>query len=47
MQLVGLANDTENTGARVVGLARSTLSCLDNESCDIRENIIKVHHLYC
>ncbi|PIO68756.1 hypothetical protein TELCIR_09444 [Teladorsagia circumcincta] len=42
LQLVSLANETEDTGPRVVSLARSTLAYLDNDSCDLRENVIKV-----
>ncbi|KAK6057556.1 HEAT repeat protein [Cooperia oncophora] len=42
VQLVSLANETEDTGPRVVSLARSTLNYLDNDSCDLRENVIKV-----
>uniref|UniRef100_A0A7I4Y876 TOG domain-containing protein n=2 Tax=Trichostrongylidae TaxID=6315 RepID=A0A7I4Y876_HAECO len=42
VQLVSLANETEDTGPRVVSLARSALNYLDNDSCDLRENVIKV-----
>ncbi|WKY00789.1 hypothetical protein Q1695_015092 [Nippostrongylus brasiliensis] len=42
VQLVGLVNESEHTGPRVVSLVRTALSYLENESCDIRENVIKV-----
>ncbi|KIH48916.1 hypothetical protein ANCDUO_21011, partial [Ancylostoma duodenale] len=42
VQLAGLANETEDTGPRVVSLARSALNYLDNESCDVRETVLKV-----
>lgn len=42
VQLAALANETEDTGPRVVSLARSALNYLDNESCDVRETVLKV-----
>ncbi|KAL6728600.1 hypothetical protein Aduo_010358 [Ancylostoma duodenale] len=42
VQLAGLANETEDTGPRVVSLASSALNYLDNESCDVRETVLKV-----
>ncbi|KAK6741484.1 hypothetical protein RB195_009377 [Necator americanus] len=42
VQLAGLANDTMDTGPRVVNLVRSALNYMDNESGDVRETVLKV-----
>lgn len=44
IQLVSIANETENTGPRVLSMVRGALSYLENENADVRESVIKVGH---